>query len=491
MTVHSIVIQKLLSTNAHLGRRVAAHHFKVYVTGSRNGMSILDPDKTLICLRNACHFIGSLVRHKGRFLFVNTNSLFDEIVEQMTARIGCANDARWRIGGFLTNSSSPKKIRSRSKKINLGSTQLPDCVVIMNTDRKSSVILEADRLQIPIVSLVDSDVPLDSYRRITYPIPAKDSIQFVYLFCNLIVKTFLLERGRIAGTKETAGGETTRSNTSKRRKNIGEAAHVECSEIKTQTDEVTGPYESVVPTTDPSETKKLLDKLVVIKLNEDLGTTTGLTGPKSIIGVREGLASLDSIVNQIQSLNSKYGCNIPLILMNLLNSHDDTLKITEKYSKSNIEMHSFNQGQYPQVVVEDFMSLPCKGQTAKDGWYPPGNDNVLSSLMNSGKLDVLLTQGKEYAFVANSDNLGNVVDLRNNQKHGGLCSLTVTPKTVADVKGGSLNSNRRNVQLLGLAQVLDEHVNELMSTEKPMIFNRNNLWVNLKANRRLAEAGVP
>ncbi|KAK8961747.1 hypothetical protein KSP40_PGU003284 [Platanthera guangdongensis] len=51
MTINSsIVCQKLLSTNTHLGCWVAAHHFKVFIGGSRNGIVILDLDKTLICL---------------------------------------------------------------------------------------------------------------------------------------------------------------------------------------------------------------------------------------------------------------------------------------------------------------------------------------------------------------------------------------------------------------------------------------------------------
>nr|YP_010593452.1 ribosomal protein S2 [Juncus effusus]WAI96532.1 ribosomal protein S2 [Juncus effusus] len=196
MTIHSLVCTPLLNTNAHLGHRVAAHHFKVYICGSRNGIAILDSDKTLICLRNALHFIGSLIRQKGRFFFLKTNHVFRyQIMEEM---VGCINDSQWRIGAFLTHScSSPNQIRSRKKKINKGFHQKPDCVVILDADRKSSVILEADRSQIPIVSLVDSTTPLGSYQRITYPIPANDPIQFVYLFCHLITKTVILERGRI------------------------------------------------------------------------------------------------------------------------------------------------------------------------------------------------------------------------------------------------------------------------------------------------------
>ncbi|KAH7533969.1 hypothetical protein FEM48_Zijuj04G0187900 [Ziziphus jujuba var. spinosa] len=192
----------------------------------------------------------------------------------------------------------------------------------------------------------------------------------------------------------------------------GEAQHVEWSKIQTPTDEVVVPYDSLAPVSDdPAEIKKLLDKLVVLKLNGGLGTTMGCTGPKSVIEVRNGLTFLDLIVIQIENLNSKYGSNVPLLLMNSFNTHDDTLKIVEKYSKSSVEIHTFNQSQYPRLVVEDFSPLASKGVTGKDGWYPPGHGDVFPSLKNSGKLDALLSKGKEYVFVANSDNLGAIVDL--------------------------------------------------------------------------------
>ncbi|XP_021299203.1 UTP--glucose-1-phosphate uridylyltransferase [Herrania umbratica] len=271
----------------------------------------------------------------------------------------------------------------------------------------------------------------------------------------------------------------------------GEAQHIEWSKIQTPTDEVVVPYDTLVPIPDdPAETKKLLDKLVVLKLNGGLGTTMGCTGPKSVIEVRNGLTFLDLIVIQIEHLNSKYGCSVPLVLMNSFNTHDDTLKIVEKYSNSNIEIHTFNQSQYPRLVVEDFTPLPCKGQPGKDGWYPPGHGDVFPSLMNSGKLDAFLSQGKEYVFVANSDNLGAIVDLKilnHLIKNKNEYCMEVTPKTLADVKGGTLISYEGKVQLLEIAQVPDEHVNEFKSIEKFKIFNTNNLWVNLKAIKRLVE----
>ncbi|KAE9450140.1 hypothetical protein C3L33_17953, partial [Rhododendron williamsianum] len=262
----------------------------------------------------------------------------------------------------------------------------------------------------------------------------------------------------------------------------GEAQHIEWSKIKTPTDEVVVPYDSLAPTPeDPAETKKLLDKLVVLKLNGGLGTTMGCTGPKSVIEVRNGLTFLDLIVIQIEVFNNLLIC------------------IVEKYAKSNIEIHTFNQSQYPRLVVEDFMPLPCKGNMGKDGWYPPGHGDVFPALKNSGKLDALLSQGKEYVFVANSDNLGAVVDLsilnmvlyilaliipsivaeilkHLIQSKNEYC-MEVTPKTLADVKGGTLISYEGKVQLLEIAQVPDEHVSSISF-----------LWVNLKAIKRLVEA---
>nr|YP_010729322.1 ribosomal protein S2 [Microstegium vimineum]WEB60593.1 ribosomal protein S2 [Microstegium vimineum] len=204
MTILSTVCTKLLCTNAHLGRRVAATHFQVYIRGFRNGIAILDSDKTLICLRNAIHFIGSLIRKKGRSFFLKTNHFFIySIMEKMWS---CINDSQWKIGAFLTNSyANPKKFRSRKNQINFGLNQQPDCVVILHPDRKSSVILEADRSLIPIASLVDSTIPCEFYKRIYYPIPANDPIQFVYLFRNSITKTVILERKRITAMNTRAG----------------------------------------------------------------------------------------------------------------------------------------------------------------------------------------------------------------------------------------------------------------------------------------------
>ncbi|KAL0429350.1 UNVERIFIED_CONTAM: Ribosomal protein S2, mitochondrial [Sesamum radiatum] len=448
MSFHSVVIQKLLSTNAHIGRRVTAHHFKIFSDGTRNSLSVIDSDKTLICLRNACNFIGHLARNNARFLFVNTNSHFDEIVAQMTRTIGINNDTTWRLGGFLTNSSSPKKFRGRNKKFNLGAIQAPDCIVIFDTEMKSSVIREAYKLQIPIVGLVDSSMPWDTYKRITYPIPANDSVEFVYLFCNLITKTILKEQ-------KEAMAEVDESSTTR-----GDVGQVE--QIDRTVKKFVFPYENLqgIPE-DISEAKQVLDKLVVLKFNGSLGTKIGFNGPKCTMEIGGGLTCLDLIINQIETLNTKYGCNIPLLLVNAANAHEGVLKVLEKHSNKNV--HSVIQSQHHLESVSEFEPASAKGEDNQDQMYGIpiflkltreknyvpfktvaflgsceslpnfydftiqvalvlarlGNLVVVDSfnlaevflpLMNSGKLDILLSQGKEYILMLSSDNLAHVVD---------------------------------------------------------------------------------
>ncbi|XP_052192369.1 UTP--glucose-1-phosphate uridylyltransferase-like isoform X2 [Diospyros lotus] len=478
MTIHSVIIQKLLSTNGHLGRRVAAHHFKVYTYGSRNAMTIIDSDKTLICLRNACQFIGNLVRHKGRFLFVNTNNLFDEIIDQMTKRIGCGKDTSWRLGGFLTNSGSPKKFRSRNKKLHLGATQPPDCVVIMDTQRKSSVIYEADKLQIPIVGLVDSSMPWDIYKRITYPVPANDSVQFVYLFCNLITKTFLLEQKRFAAAMGAAAREE--EVTTQQLDQSKPETEVEPEKIKQKTSSMENeifviPYESLAITPDdPLDTKKFLDKLVVLKLNSGLGTEIGFDGPKSVIEICNGQTFLDLIVNQIESINSKHECNIPLILLNSIRTHDATLKVVEKYSKRNIDINTLCERQSHPVNKQD-----SKNELDFD------HQELFLSLKNSGTLDALLLQGKEYILVVKSDNFGAVIDSKilNHliQNRIQYC-MEVIPNISSDFEGSILHSHEGEFQLSDIAQMPQKH-----SLEKFKLLDTGNLWMNLKAVKRLFE----
>ena len=88
------------------------------------------------------------------------------------------------------------------------------------------------------------------------------------------------------------------------------------------------------------------------------------------------------------------------------------------------------------------------------------------------------------------DNLGATVDtsiLRHMIDTKSEFLMEVTDKTKADIKGGTLIDYDGKIRLLKIAQVPTEHVEDFKSIKKFKIFNTNNLWVNLKAVKRVVE----
>jgi len=242
--------------------------------------------------------------------------------------------------------------------------------------------------------------------------------------------------------------------------------------------------------------KDMLSKLVVVKLNGGLGTSMGCTGPKSAISVRNELTFLDLTVQQIENLNKVYGTDVPLVLMNSFNTDEDTEKILRKYTQIKVSIFTFMQSMYPRINRESLLPLAKTCDFAKDheSYYPPGHGDVYESFYNSGLLQKFLDMGKEYMFVSNIDNLGATVDLNilNYLMHPKVGRapefvMEVTDKTRADVKGGTLVHYDGKLRLLEIAQVPKEHVDEFKSVRKFKIFNTNNLWMNMKAVKKIIE----
>ncbi|CAL8080398.1 unnamed protein product [Calicophoron daubneyi] len=261
-------------------------------------------------------------------------------------------------------------------------------------------------------------------------------------------------------------------------------------------------YESLSEPADEDVIRQQLDKLIVVKLNGGLGTTMGCTGPKSLISVRNDLTFLDLTVQQIETLNTKYGSNIPLVLMNSFNTQFDTEKVLRKYQQVNVEILSFSQSTYPRLNRETLVpiakhALTLPGRSASptefdrvkkslEEWYPPGHGDFYRSFVNSGLAEKLIARGKEWVFLSNIDNLGATADIRilNFLLTGDPRPefvMEVTDKTRADVKGGTLTKYQGNLRLLELAQVPPDHVDEFASVRTFRIFNTNNLWINLQA----------
>ncbi|KAI0051814.1 UTP-glucose-1-phosphate uridylyltransferase [Auriscalpium vulgare] len=233
-----------------------------------------------------------------------------------------------------------------------------------------------------------------------------------------------------------------------------------------------------------------LNKLAVLKVNGGLGTSMGMTGAKSALEVKDDMTFLDLTVRQIEHLNTTQKVDVPLILMTSFNTHEDTLRIIKKYANQQLRITTFNQSRYPRILKETLLPAPKSAEDDKKNWYPPGHGDLYNALLHSGVLDQMLADGKEYLFVSNSDNLGAVVDQRILQHMIDTQAeflMEVTDKTKADVKGGTLIDYDGQVRLLEIAQVPSEHVEDFKSVRKFKIFNTNNLWINLKALKRVME----
>jgi len=181
-----------------------------------------------------------------------------------------------------------------------------------------------------------------------------------------------------------------------------------------------------------------------------------------------------------------------LVLMNSFNTHDDTSKLLEKYNLGGVNFLTFNQSKFPRIVQDSLIPYPTITTGDIEEWYPPGHGDIYPSIVNSGVLDKLIAMGKEYVFVSNVDNLGATVQfdiLKHIIASQAEYIMEVTDKTRADIKGGTLIKYHGQIKLLEVAQVPKQHVPEFQSIKKFKIFNTNNLWINLKAIKRVVQEG--
>ncbi|XP_057659123.1 UTP--glucose-1-phosphate uridylyltransferase-like [Diorhabda carinulata] len=232
---------------------------------------------------------------------------------------------------------------------------------------------------------------------------------------------------------------------------------------------------------------QMLNKLVIVKLNGGLGTSMGCSGPKSMIIVKDGKNFLELTLEQIDNLNKAYKVDVPLVLMNSFNTDTETENILNKKGISNV--HTFNQSCYPRISKETLMPVAEVGnvEESMESWYPPGHGDFYESFKNSGLLEKFIKEGKTYCYVSNIDNLGATVDFKilnfllnpNQPRHFHEFVMEVTEKTKADIKGGTLINYEGKINLLELAQVPDDHINDFKSIKMFKYFNTNNIWVKL------------
>ncbi len=230
--------------------------------------------------------------------------------------------------------------------------------------------------------------------------------------------------------------------------------------------------------------KDALRHAVRIVLNGGLGTSMGLTGPKSLLEVKEGKTFLDMIVRQTEQ------ANVRLALMNSFTTHEATLAALSRMDIS-LPPLTFLQHKFPKILQADFTPAIWPENPQLE-WNPPGHGDIYTAMLTSGMLRKLLDEGIRYAFISNSDNLGASLEttlLGYFSQNAYPFMMEVAERTPADMKGGHLarqNSDGRLI-LREIAQRPEDELDAFKNIDHYGFFNTNNLWVNLEFLRELIE----
>src|SRR5919108_2113604 len=171
------------------------------------------------------------------------------------------------------------------------------------------------------------------------------------------------------------------------------------------------PAADELPSVDPAA-GGALDHAVVVKLNGGLGTSMGMSGPKSLVEVKDGQSFLDIIVRQVLGLRERSGARVPLVLMNSFSTRERSLEALERHPQIAADVPlDFVQNKVPKLRAEDLEPVEWPDDPDLE-WAPPGHGDLYAALVTSGMLDALLERGYRYAFVSNADNLGAVLEPR-------------------------------------------------------------------------------
>ena len=253
-----VTMKNLLESGVHFGHQTKRWdpRMKKYIFAERNGIHIIDLQKTIAAIKEAYEAVRKTVHEGKSVLFIGTKKQAQQAIEKEAKRCGMFYvNNRW-LGGMLTNFSTIKRSILRLKKIekmevdgtferltkkevsklnkektrlekNLGGIkdmkELPGVVFIIDTRKEAIAVAEARRKGIPIIAIVDTNC---NPEKIDYPIPGNDdAIRAITLFTQIIANAVVEadneiglevietlqdeEEGEEKGAEETEGAEET------------------------------------------------------------------------------------------------------------------------------------------------------------------------------------------------------------------------------------------------------------------------------------------
>jgi len=237
---------------------------------------------------------------------------------------------------------------------------------------------------------------------------------------------------------------------------------------------------------DEAAEREALQRTIVLRLNGGLGTSMGLSRAKSLLPAKQGLSFLDIIARQVLALRARHDARLPLVLMDSFSTREDTLAALAAHAGLAADVPAdFLQSKEPKLRVDDLTPVAWPQDPSLE-WCPPGHGDLYTALVTSGMLEQLLERGYEHAFVANSDNLGAVLEPRilawlRAERIPFL--MEVAQRTEADRKGGHLARLRDGgrLTLRETAQTPPQDLTALQDIARHRFVNTNNLWLDLRA----------
>ncbi|MFA5076101.1 MAG: 30S ribosomal protein S2 [Patescibacteria group bacterium] len=212
---------EMLQAGLHFGHQAGRWHpkMKPYIFTERNGVHVIDLEKTQKKLEEALNFIKTTVQKGGVVLFLGTKKQAQSIVKKYAQECGMPYiDQRW-LGGTLTNFSVILKLTKKYKdlkskrdtggfkvytkkeqldfqreierlELRVGGVaelkKIPDVIFVVDVKNEKTAVVEASRKGVPVVAICDSNINPDL---MDYPIPANDdAVKSIELITSLIAE---------------------------------------------------------------------------------------------------------------------------------------------------------------------------------------------------------------------------------------------------------------------------------------------------------------
>ncbi len=242
----NVTPKDLLDAGVHLGHQTKRWNprSKPYIFDHRQGISIIDLEKTHAALEKACTFIENLVAHGDDILLVGTKRQAQELIKEAAATTGMPYVTNRWMGGTLTNFETIKKSLAKFKKYQamdasgelgkfsskeesairremarmarnfdgiISLTALPRAMFVIDTSYEEIAVAEAKRMNIPSIGLVDTN---SDPTQLTHPIPGNDdaakSVRIIIETIVAAIQAGLAHReARRATPAETAAAAVT------------------------------------------------------------------------------------------------------------------------------------------------------------------------------------------------------------------------------------------------------------------------------------------